>query len=228
MCARKMMLVDPVNLRHKINPGSITNNALESSISNLDQEMNDILSDNTLNDRIKALAYQQVLQKYILQSEKYRNKPLGRVDIASLDDTTISKVNDIQVKDENLDFESRILKSVPKHLKSKASLLLEYFKANPRISWDEKDQLITDSQTLNGTNAVDLVNDLLRVRKSVKPPQGWETLASVLKHSNIPKEVIGNVDRWSWIEKDNAKRFTTRRKHQYSPKTQKLQWETLS
>ena len=94
------------------------------------------------------------------------------------DDFEVKRISNIQKES---DFETRVLKSVPTHLKNKAVLLMDYVKANPDISWDNKDQLTLGAHTIKGSNGVDLINDLLRVRKTVKPPLGWENIASTLK-----------------------------------------------
>ena len=52
--------------------------------------------------------------------------------------------------------------------------------------------------TIPKTHAVDLVNDLLRKRTS-SLPTGLRQLADLLKDSNIPHELIGNKDRWAYI-----------------------------
>ena len=248
MCAKKMFLVDPLKFNGTEQTPRPVRDGLATSISTLDQEMQDILSNDSIDDRTKAQAYQQILQRYIFQSEKYQRKPLGRVEITG--EKTVTNENDNLSKEEtssnktknpgtlNSNFDIKVLRSVPKHLKEKASLLLEYLKADPNISWDQKDQLIVNSQTVNGSNGVDLINDLLRMRKTVKPPHGWDTLAATLKQSNIPKEVIGNSDRWSWIERARKEpRLTPHRKsNKSSPKTRRntipsshrLRWETFN
>ena len=245
MCAKKMILVDPLKLQRTENISKPIRDGLATSISYLDQEMSDILSNNNIDDRTKAQAYQQILQRYIQQSEKYQRKPLGRLELSS--EKKLTNENDKLFKDDKQntpqdgnttsgsDFNTRVLKSIPNNLKGKASLLLDYLKANPDIEWDKKDQLIVNSQTVDGTNAVDLVNDLLRVRKTVRPPIGWDTLASTLKKSNIPREVIGNSDRWAWMERTRKDRRSTPRHKTNKPSTQPskspstpFKWETFN
>jgi hypothetical protein len=48
------------------------------------------------------------------------------------------------------------------------------FKSSPDISWNEKGELKYKGETVQGSNVVDLVNDVLRKRKYFNP-QGWET-----------------------------------------------------
>ncbi|KAL4229208.1 hypothetical protein ACF0H5_012247 [Mactra antiquata] len=46
---------------------------------------------------------------------------------------------------------------------------------------------------------IDLVNDVLRQRKSSNP-HGWEQFSRGLRDVNVPQEVVGNKRRWSWIQ----------------------------
>ena len=48
-----------------------------------------------------------------------------------------------------------------------------------------------------GSNVVDLVNDLLRKRKT--DPTGWQPFARQLRAMNLPMELVGNVTRRAYI-----------------------------
>src|SRR6218665_1985424 len=52
-------------------------------------------------------------------------------------------------------------------------------------------------------HGVDLINDLLRKRTS--SPNGWKQLATALKGHSIPRELIGNSERWRYINKPQRK-----------------------
>src|SRR5699024_4982239 len=56
-----------------------------------------------------------------------------------------------------------------------------------------------NNQPVDGTNIIDLINDVLRYRKNAPEPNGWESLAEVMKSINIPFEVIGNWKRRAFI-----------------------------
>ena len=100
------------------------------------------------------------------------------------------------VKQDLIDDE--ILESVPKTMKAKAQLLLKKMKSNPDISWNEKGELKYKGQTVQGSNVVELVNDVLRKRKYVNP-QGWETFGEALREANVRQDLIGHEDRWIYI-----------------------------
>jgi hypothetical protein len=50
-------------------------------------------------------------------------------------------------------------------------------KSSPDISWNEKGELKYKGETVQGSNVVDLVNDVLSKRQYFNP-QGWETFES--------------------------------------------------
>jgi hypothetical protein len=97
--------------------------------------------------------------------------------------------------------------------------LVEKMKSSPDISWNEKGELKNKGETVQGSNVVDLINDVLRKRKYFKQ-QGWETFGEALREANVPQE-----DRWRYITQ--TKRTSRCRKRQqsispirpYSPKS---------
>jgi hypothetical protein len=70
--------------------------------------------------------------------------------------------------------DNEILESVPKTMKAKVQLLLKKMKSSPDISWNEKEELKYKGETVQESNVVELVNDVLSKRKYFNP-QGWET-----------------------------------------------------
>jgi hypothetical protein len=99
-------------------------------------------------------------------------------------------------------------------MKAKAKLLLKKMKSSPDISWNEKRELKYKGETVQGSNVVDLVNDVLRKRKYFKP-QGWKTFGEALREANVPHDLIGYEDRWRFITQ--TKRTPRSHKRQQSP-----------
>ena len=58
-----------------------------------------------------------------------------------------------------------------------------------------------------GSNVVDLVNDLLRKRKT--DPTGWQPFARQLRAMNLPMELVGNVTRRAYIRQVTTPTPTT-------------------
>ena len=82
--------------------------------------------------------------------------------------------------------ESEILARVPKTMKAKAQLLLKKTKTNRDIIWNEKGELKYKDKTVQGSNMVDLVNDVLSKRKYFNP-QRWETFGEALREEMFYK-----------------------------------------
>jgi hypothetical protein len=97
-------------------------------------------------------------------------------------------------------------------------------KSSLDISWNEKEELKYKGETVQGSNVVDLVNDVQSKRKYFNP-QGWETFGEALREANVPQDLIGHEDHWRYITQ--TKRTLRSRKRQqnpspirpYSPKT---------
>ena len=87
--------------------------------------------------------------------------------------------------------EADVVDTVPKTLQAKARRLMEHLKRD--IAWTARGELIHESVPVAGSNVVDLVNDLLRKRKT--DPTGWQPFARQLRAINLPMELVGNVAR---------------------------------
>ena len=85
--------------------------------------------------------------------------------------------------------------TVPNTMQAKARRLMEHMKRN--IYWAGRGELIHEGVPVAGSNVVDLVNDLLRKRKT--DPSGWQPFARQLRAMNLPMELVGNVARRDYI-----------------------------
>ena len=81
--------------------------------------------------------------------------------------------------------------TVPKTMQAKARRLMEHLKRD--IAWTTRGELIHEGVPVTGSNVVDLVNDLLRKRKT--DPTGWQPFAQQPRAMNLPMEFVGNVAR---------------------------------
>ena len=93
--------------------------------------------------------------------------------------------------------ENEIIDSVPKTLKQKARRLLDKIKGT--VSWNNRGEMMYRNVPVPERNIVDLVNDALRKRKSFQPV-GWKMFARGLKDVNAPMDLIGNPERWTYIQ----------------------------
>ena len=166
----------------------------------LDKKMQTILEREDLSEVERLKLYDQSLTPYLNVYDDYRPRPVA--------------VAPEPVKQDLIDNE--ILESVPKTMKAKVQLLLKKMKSSPDISWNEKEELKYKGETVQESNVVELVNDVLSKRKYFNP-QGWETFGEALREANVPQYLIGHEDRWRYITQ--TKRTPRSRKRQQSPST---------
>ncbi|KAJ8048250.1 Endogenous retrovirus group K member 19 Pol protein [Holothuria leucospilota] len=92
--------------------------------------------------------------------------------------------------------EQDVLESVPKAFKSKAAQLLRKINSsNGPLSWTDKGELVVQDRVIKGSHMVDLINDVVRKRKGIIPI-GATDFAKGLAELNLPRELVGNTDRW--------------------------------
>ena len=218
---KKMVLVDPDQWQAPQLNNVVTSppqrpilpDPIGSSISSLDQTMQNLLTNNTHDDDYtKAQLYSQAFQRYLTMADKYRNKPLGKIEVVDPKQTNEMTADPSTTDSVNLDKNNtivakRILQStLPPTLRSKGLNLLEHLSDLPGVSWDSKQQLVVDDKTITQSNIVDLVNDLVRDRKT-KPPKGWDELSNVLTKSNVPKALITNSIRRQSLNQNRLSRI---------------------
>jgi hypothetical protein len=152
----------------------------------LDKNIQTILEREDLSADERLKLYDKSFTRYLSVHDDYRPRPVAVV----LE----------PVKQDLIDNE--ILESVPKAyqktMKAKAQLLLKKMKSSPYISWNEKGDLKYKGETVQGSNVVNLVNDVLRKRKYFNP-QGWETFGEALREANVPQDLIGHDEKTTEI-----------------------------
>ena len=107
--------------------------------------------------------------------------------------------------------EATVVDTVPKTMQAKARRLMEHLKRD--IAWTARGELIHEGVPVVGSNVVDLVNDLLRTRKT--DPTGWQPFARQLRAINLPMELVGNVARRAYIRQ--ATKVTPSRRSATTP-----------
>lgn len=152
--------------------------------SHLQNEMQNVLQDHTLSESEKVQEYGQALQKFQLSLQKAKGQTPTSPPPTPPRTQTLTE---------------RIMQSVPQTMRRKAELLLHMLKDHPHMSWGDQGVLEYDGKPIQGSNIIDLVNDVLRNRKGSNP-KGWEHFSRGLRDVNIPQEVVGNKKRWSWIQ----------------------------
>ena len=76
-----------------------------------------------------------------------------------------------------------IVGTLPKTLQEKGRQLLSRLS---KVAWNERGELMHEGVAIPASNAVDLVHDLLRNRKTARDPAGWRQFAKQMRSANIP------------------------------------------
>ena len=170
---------------------------LEEKLCQLDQAMQHILDRKDVSQEEKL--YHQSLHKYLLCKDKVEPMTVKVFGEPSLPEVhTKTPVEETQ---ESL--EAEIIQSAPKNLRHKASILLRRLKQDDNIAWNTKGELVYKGDVIPNTHIHDLVQDVLRKCKT-HVPVGWQTFARALRESNIPKDLVGNLDRWQWMNQEET------------------------
>ena len=224
--ARKMALVDPRLLDALRSQPPPPTDTVGKIVQALDEEMKTILDRKDLDDGTKVTLYNQVLQRYNGLVDK-RVKESIRV-IAVNESAEGSKARDEEEATEDAPIrrlEATVLDTVPKSLQAKARRLMEHLKRNVALS--DRGELVHEGVPIAGRNAVDLVHDLLRKRKT-DAPTGWRSLAKQLRAVNIPVELIGNVARRTYIQTDSLSRRSAATPRVVGSARKSLRWTPLA
>lgn len=189
---KKMVLIEP-NMLNSLRQPPVTLNKTVNVLNTLDEEMASVMKKSELTDRDKVRIYNDILQKYLSFKDKYNDQvnPLPVKVIRN-------EVQDVSKPIQEDVIEREIIDSVPKTMIKKAQLILNRIKNNSVIKWNEKGELIYKDTLIQGSNISDLINDTLRHRREFTP-NGWQVFSKGLKEINIPLELVGNKERWDFI-----------------------------
>ena len=210
---RKMALVDPRLLKSlRENPTPLPD-AIDTALRDLDAEMTSILDGSDADESEKVRLYNQALLRYNDMTKARAAKPIPVVVEVKKEAAATMPTTALVVEPAD------IVGTLPKTLQMKGRQVLSRLSA---VTWNERGELIHKGVAIRGCNAVDLVHDLLRNRKT-PDPVGWQQFANQMRAANIPMELVGNVTRRLYLQKKRSKRTPQKR----TPETQMSEWETL-
>ena len=168
-------------------------------------EMTSILDGSDADESEKVRLYNQALLRYNDMTKARAAKPIPVVVEVKKKEAAATTASVVEPAD--------IVGTLPKTLQMKGRQLLS------AVTWNERGELIHKGVAIRGSNAVDLVHDLLRNRKT-PDPVGWQQFANQMRAANIPMELVGNVTRRLYLQKKRGKRTPQKR-------TPETEWETL-
>lgn len=187
MSFKKKVLIEPElfemlqeYLKQKDEQSKLNRDIVDTAIVREEDKMESILNSPSTSNVEKINSYNESLNRYL----NYRQK----------------KDSPIKMQPPDNFVEHEILSSAPLKLKNKAKILLERLNHDPNISWNKKGEVSIKGELLQNSNINDLIQDMLRNRKS-HVPNGWESFARYLHDSNVPQDLIGNRNRWQWMNK---------------------------
>ena len=154
---RKMALVDPRLLKSlRENPTPLPD-AIDTALRDLDAEMTSIPDGSDADESEKVRLYNQALLRYNDMTKARAAKPIPVVVEVKKEAAATMPTTALVVEPAD------IVGTLPKTLQMKGRQLLS------AVTWNERGELIHKGVAIRGSNAVDLVHDLLRNRKTPDP-----------------------------------------------------------
>ena len=163
-----MVLVDPQQMGSDNRINHLLQDRAKKSLSELDKEMQQVL-ELDISDHDKVSCYNHILQRYLTYYEKSNRPMTVRIDESEphLKQTYLSRI-----------IPEQVLRLTPVTFRAKAAEILDRVQESNHMSWDERGQLVIDGRPIEQSNMVDLINDVVRNRKTTTPPPGWQEFAT--------------------------------------------------
>lgn len=170
---KKFMLVPPT---------AIENSPLSRKLSQLDEEMRQVLEQTDVGEYTKATLYRDILSKYLnVKHQMQQPTPIPIVE---------QSIENVPHRPISLDL-------FPKHFQTRAQHLLQHIEKEPTLGWNDRGEVLVRGQPIANSHVVDIVNDLVKPkRKNNTSPKGIDGVVHVLRESNVPMSLIGNKDRF--------------------------------
>ena len=203
---RNMALVEP-RLLKSLHENTTPQPPVDKILRDLHAEMTSILkSDADVSEKVPL--YNQLLLRYneitkmhaaiptpveVMKSNTVDNEPVAVMKSNTVDNEPAAVVTAGQSTEP-----VNIVATLPKTLQEKGGQLLARLS---KVEWNERCELMHEGVAIPGSNAVDIVHDLIRNRKTACDPVGWHQFAKQVRSANIPLELVGNVARRKHMQK---------------------------
>ena len=197
----KMALVDP-RLLKSLHENTTPQPPVDKILHDLDAEMTSILGSDT-DVSVKVRLYNQVLLRYNEMTNTRAAKPTTPVVVMKSDNVDNAPAAGATVETAVVTAGQstdpvNIVETLPKTLQEKGRQLLSRLS---KVAWNERGELMHEGVAIPASNAVDLVHDLLRNRKTARDRVGWRQFAKQMRSANIPLELVGNDARRKHMQK---------------------------
>ena len=203
---RNMALVDP-RLLKSLHENTTPQPPVDKILGDLPADMTSILkSDADVSEKVPL--YNQLLLRYnemtkmhaaiptpvvVMKSNTVDNEPVAVMKSNTVDNEPAAVVTAGQST-----VPVNVVATLPKTLQEKGRQLLARLS---KVEWNERGELMHEGVAIPGSNAVDVVHDLIRNRKTACDPVGWHQFAKQIRSANIPLELVGNVARRKHMQK---------------------------
>lgn len=145
-------------------------------------------------DKVKFATYLQLRYKRI-----FENRPKDTTRVRLIDETGPPNIKPEAGKKNVNEIVDNILKKNPKKL---ADDLLNFIQKDGSLSWDEKDQLVINGNSIPGTNIINLTQDIVDKKyKSLPPPIGADIFVQHLRQIGTPMKFVDNSYRYNYQDK---------------------------
>lgn len=178
--ARKMLLVSEEVLKRLKN--SSEENIPEVEAPSLDKDMKNILENKTITGSDKLALYNQTLQRHLNSNRRTMEK------------TVVDKPSEKKTS-----WIGEIATGLPSSLVNDGITLYNWIERQKDLTWSELGELEISGHPVTGTNVVDLIYDGVRKSNGVTNPEGFEMFYKMLNEYNVPKKIIKNPARKSFI-----------------------------
>ena len=195
---KKMTLV-PEELARAVQASIGSGQPTRRVLSKLDESIQSILESDNVSDKDKVVLYHEALQKFLQLHQNEARPSTIHLKVTEQPSPDTSSVDEVQQKkiDQTSSMKQRVLKMLPVTLKNKATLLMDHVlqqQEDAGWGWNTRGELIYNGRTVNGSNVIDLMYDVLKDRKTAKPI-GWQYFLHVLRNANVPESLVMNKDR---------------------------------
>ena len=171
--ATKMVMVPQDAYSSLISLQKQTYSPAINQMSNLDQDLQQILANPNLSTDAKYQQYASTFGRYQHLQQEHFKPP---IELPAMP---------LPIED------NRLIDSLPKPARRKAKILLDHLKDNPKhIQWLPSGELVADGTPILKSSITDLIHHVTRNRPSVKPPTGAKEFENLLESTNVPKEAL--------------------------------------
>ncbi len=160
-----------------------------NQLSNLDQELQTILSNPSLSEDAKYHQYMNVFGRY----QNLKSQQMNTVHTVPIKPVE-TEMGNIPLTPLPIR-EKQLIESLPMNVRRKGRILLDHIKSDPgRFKWLKSGELVADGTVVPASNITDLVHHATRNRQSAKSPVGFQEFKNLLDDTNVPKEALSLSD----------------------------------